>query len=183
MTEPEPLDLNRLQADDVTIPSPDLPSPPSVDSPGGTPRRAWRQRTPRKTPPPKAPKTPPIGIPRPKRGTFTAPLTQTYTSVGLILMPIDPVCANLFIVNAKDVAKAWDDAAYESDAVRVFLTNFMRTSIATRIAIAHVPILMGMMLHHSARAQNILRQMGEGFAETVENNMRAGDMGNGIPEE
>jgi hypothetical protein len=102
--------------------------------------------------------------------------------MGIMLMPLDPICANLFIQNAKGVAEAWDAAAYESDAVRIMLTKFLQASVATRITMAHIPILMGMALHHSKHAQNILRQMGEGFANTVEENMRADNMGNGVEE-
>lgn len=183
------LNLNSVSAEDVTIPQPEFTDPPPPETGLRTPpRRAWRQRktTPRKTTSKTTPNTVDgvvkAAVPRPKRGQFVKPLTQTYTSVGIMLMPVDPVCANLFIANAEPVAQAWDQAAYESDAIRVFLTNFLKTSIATRIGMAHVPILLGMFLHHSKRAQDMLGKMGEGFAETVENNMRVGDMGNGIEE-
>jgi len=203
MTSPAPepekqseptLDLNSVQADDVTIPSPEFTEPPPPETKLGTPpRRPWRptpQRGPaRKTTPRKAPPGVPNtveaavkSIPKPRRGEFVKPLTQSYTSIGIMLMPIDPVCANLFIVNAEAVAKAWDQAAYENDSIRVALTKFLETSIAVRIGMAHLPIALGMLLHHSKHAQEMLSKMGEGFAETVENNMRVGDMGNGIEE-
>lgn len=191
MSSPEPIDFNKLQAEDVTIPNPETvtPSPnipPNTSPHSGPPhRRPWRQTRERpaakKTPPTRAPKIP-SEIPRPKRGMFVKPLTQTYTSVGIMLMPIDPVCANLFIVNAESVARAWDEAAYENDTVRKFLNDFLKTSIAARVMMAHVPIIIGMFVHHSKRAQDMLGQMGEGFANTVENNLRVNDMGNGIEE-
>lgn len=179
------LDLNSVSAEDVTVPKPEFTDPPPPDTTLRTgSRRPWRQAK-KKTPPKAAPNTVRSAvksIPKPRRGHFVKPLTQTYTSVGIMLMPVDPICANLFIVNAEAVARAWDEAAYESDAVREFLIKFLQTSVATRIVMAHVPILMGMFVHHSKRAQDMLSKMGEGFAETVENNMRAGDMGNGIEE-
>jgi hypothetical protein len=188
---PEQFDVNAVSAQDTTVPTPEFtdPPPPEPSNLRTPPRRAWRQgrkTPPRKSPPPKkVPSTVAEAvseIPKPRRGHFVKPLTQSYTSIGIILMPIDPVCANLFIVNAEAVARAWDEAAYESDAVRVMLTKFLATSVATRIGIAHLPILLGMLLHHSKHAQDMLGKMGQGFAETVESNMRVGDMGNGIEE-
>jgi hypothetical protein len=198
MTSPAPepenpaeptLNLNDVSAEDVTVPTPEFTDPPPPETTLRTsPRRAWRQR---KTTPRKAPAAPTgpntvrgavKSVPKPRRGAFVKPITQTYTSIGIMMMPLDPICANLFIVNAESVARAWDEAAYESDAVREMLTKFLQTSIAARVGVAHVPILMGMMLHHSKRAQDVMRKMGEGFAETVENNMRVGDMGNGVEE-
>jgi hypothetical protein len=190
----DPVDLNSVQAEDVTIPTPEFtePPPPPETKLGTPPRRPWRtpprgparKTTPRKTPPgvPNTVEAAVKSIPKPRKGEFVKPLTQSYTSVGIMLMPVDPVCANLFIVNAEAVAKAWDQAAYENDSIRVFLTKFLETSIGVRIAMAHLPIFLGMLLHHSKHAQEMLGKMGEGFAETVENNMRAGDMGNGIGE-
>lgn len=196
MTSPAPepsgeqLDLNALSAEDVTVPTPEFVDPPPP-TPGGInpPSRPWRTGTKRRTtkvPPrkttPNTVETAVKAIPKPRRGHFVKPLTQTYTSIGIMMMPIDAVCGNLFIQNAEATARAWDEAAYENDAVRVYLTKFLQTSVATRIVMAHFPIMLGMMLHHSKRAQDMLGKMGEGFAETVENNMRVGDMGNGIEE-
>lgn len=183
MSEPE-FDPSKLQADDVTIPKPETVTPsPQPTPPRHNVSRPWRNQTrgPRKTPPTKAPRIP-AEIPRPKRGMFVRPLTQTYTSVGIMLMPIDPICANLFIENAESVARAWDEAAYENDTLRKYLNDFLKTSIAARVMMAHVPIIIGMFIHHSKRAQDMLGQMGQGFAETVENNLRVNDMGNGIEE-
>lgn len=180
------LNLDSVKAEDVTVPTPEFTTPPPPDAGLRTPpRRAWRQgrkKTPPKTVGPNTVRSAVKSVPKPRRGYFVKPLTQTYTSFGIMLMPLDPVCANLFIVNAESVARAWDEAAYENDAVREFLTKFLQTSVAARITIAHFPIIMGMMIHHSKRAQDMLAKMGEGFAETVENNMRVGDMGNGIEE-
>jgi len=201
MTSPAPepennseptLDINSVTAENVTVPTPEFSDPPPPETGLRTPpRRAWRQgrqsrpRTAKPTPPKKAPNTVADAvkeIPRPRRGHFVKPITQTYTSIGIILMPIDPICANLFIQNAEPVARAWDEAAYESDAIRAALIKFLEVSVATRITVAHIPIFLGMMLHHSKHAQTMLARMGEGFAETVEQNMRAGDMGNGVEE-
>lgn len=183
MSSPTPeFDPNNLNAEDVTIPKPETVAPSPI--PPHPTRRPWRQtreRPAKKTPPSRAPKLP-TEIPRPKRGMFVKPLTQTYTSIGIMFMPIDPVCANAFIANAESCARAWDEAAYESDTVRKWLNDFLKTSIGTRIAVAHIPIFLAVAVHHSKRAQEMLGQMGQGFAETVENNLRVNDMGNGVEE-
>lgn len=182
---PKPVDLNSLQAEDippignVTVPEPEFPEPPPAENPR---RRSWR--TPKKRTASKpSPAAKAVGnLPRPRRGQFVKPITQTYTTIGVALMPFDPVCANAFVANAESIAKAWDNAAYNNDAVRRALTEFLKTSIAAELLLAHTPLMMAVVIHHSKRAQDMLSQMGTQFAEVVENNMKAGDMGNGVEE-
>lgn len=108
-----------------------------------------------------------------RKGQFVQPLTNMYTSVGIMLMPFDSVCANAVIQSAEDCAKALDDLAYQNDAVRRVIYGLVQTSAVGVVIAAHAPILMAIMIHHVPSVQRTLGKMGEQMAENVEAQMRA----------
>lgn len=108
-----------------------------------------------------------------RKGQFVQPLTNMYTSVGIMLMPFDSVCANAVIQSAEDCAKALDDLAYQNDAVRRVIYGLVQTSTVGVVIAAHAPIIMAIMIHHVPSVQKTLGKMGEQMAENVEAQMRA----------
>jgi hypothetical protein len=160
---------------DPIIPEPvDIPTetePPQFKKPnfkatrGGTDRPTARKSIfgsrQNKAPEFKEPKVKTYG----KRGQFEKPLAELYGGIALMIMPFDPICGSAVIDAAPNCAKALDDAAYENEATRKILEALVTTSVAGKVIIAHVPIIMAVMMHHSPGMQ---ARLTNGFGDTVE---------------
>lgn len=107
-----------------------------------------------------------------KKGQFVEPVLALYMGAGAMLMPFDPICGNGLVQAAPECAKYWDELAYQNDAVRRFLHGLTQTSLTTRLFMAHLPILMAVVMHHSPFAQHAMGAMGQRMAETIAEQMR-----------
>lgn len=162
----------------VDSPAPDGPA----DDPVPNHTASRDKRTPRSlfravgdkadTPPRKQRVTAKKAVPR-RKGMFIQPLTQMYTTVGILLMPFDPVCSNAVLANAENCAKALDDLAYNNDAMRRVLYGLIQTSQWGLVIAAHAPILFAVAMHHVPAMQRSMALMGEGMAERVEDMLKA----------
>lgn len=121
-------------------------------------------------------------LPPKRRGQWVEPVTQLYTGIGFVLMPIDPVCANGFITVAPQVAEQWDELAYQNDAVRRFLYNLTTTSVTTKLILAHMPLIAAIALHHVPAAQMLMGKMGQDMAEKIAEQMNANKPADGASE-
>lgn len=107
--------------------------------------------------PPKEPKeTPPY-----RKGALVEPIANLYGLGAMVLAPFDPNCAQTLMVNAQNCAVAWDELAKENESVRRILHALVETSAWGKVAIAHVPLLVGVAVHHSKGAENFVRGMQE----------------------
>ena len=87
--------------------------------------------------------------PKPRSGSLVKPLTRLYTSVGVTLMPFDPVCATAILNNAEECAKALEALAQENEAVRRAILALTATSAWGGLLIAHLPIILMVVVHHA----------------------------------
>lgn len=160
---PTPLNLDALNVEDVSMPTHGIPNVKAgkpkhnwfTGSPAGDKRETRKTSTPRKP-----------AIPR-RKGMFVQPLTQMYVGMGMILMPVDPVCANAVMQSAEQCAKSLDDLAYQNDAVRRALFAITQTSAVGAVIFAHLPILAAVMMHHVPAVQNVMGVMGQQMAESI----------------
>jgi hypothetical protein len=88
-------------------------------------------------------------LPPRKKGQFVKPLTDMYTSLGMMLYPIDSHCATVIMENAEKCAESLDQLAYENKAIRRVIVNIMQTSAIGTVLIAHAPILIAVAMHHA----------------------------------
>ncbi len=168
---PEPLDLSALNVEDAGptaevfgVPNAAASRPrrrglfsnPAGDKAEDTPRPVRRKPT----------------IPK-RKGQFVQPLTQMYAGLAMVLMPIDPVCANAIMQSASRCAESLDALAYQNDAVRRALHALTQTSAMGAVIIAHAPILMAVAMHHSPVIQNAMGEMGSKMAENIATQMAA----------
>lgn len=108
-----------------------------------------------------------------RKGQFVQPVLTLYMGAGAMLMPFDPICGNGVVQAAPKCAEYWDELAYQNEAVRRFLYGITQTSLTTKLVMAHLPILMAVVMHHTPFAQNMMGGLGERFAETVAQQMAA----------
>ncbi len=168
-------DLGAVPVDDAILPPVTEPIPNheasrpkrgrrGIFNPPGDKRDAppKRERTARK----------PVTIPK-RKGQFVAPLTQMYGTVGILLMPVDPVCAQAIVANAEACAKALDNLAYQNDAVRRVLYSLVQTSAIGVVIAAHAPILFAIAVHHVPAVQRGMERMGQDMVNQMEAQMRA----------
>lgn len=97
---------------------------------------------------PRAPKAPKAIPPKPRPGALVKPFTEMYSMVGTMLMPFDPHCGRIVLNSAEECAKALDSAARENPALRRVLLSLVQTSVWGQLVAAHLPILMGIAMHH-----------------------------------
>lgn len=162
---PPPLNLDALNVEDVSMPSHGIPnvkaSKPKKNwftgAPAGDKRETAKKTTTRKS-----------TVPR-RKGMFVQPLTQMYVGLGMILMPVDPVCANAVMQSAENCARTLDELAYQNDAVRRALFAITQTSAVGAVIFAHLPILAAVMMHHVPAVQNVMGVMGQQMAESIIN--------------
>lgn len=89
--------------------------------------------------------------PKPREGQLVKPLTDMYTSVGLMLAPFDQACSVAFIDNAENCARAMEKLARENESVRRVINAMMSTSAWGGVIAAHLPILLMVMMHHGPK--------------------------------
>lgn len=107
-----------------------------------------------------------------KKGQFREPVTGFYMMVGGMLMPLDAVCGNAFIVAAPKCGEVWDELAYQNEAIRRFLFSLTQVSLTGQLFVAHTPIAMAVFMHHSPFAEKLGAKMGAQMAETIAEQMR-----------
>lgn len=179
----EPLDLTQLSFDEGSefpTPKPDPESDPAPpDFKASRERPSFRDamlsgtKTKRKPAGDKAYSKPKKPTPPKRKGQFVEPLTQIYVGVSMVLMPVDPICANAIAQCAEQAAIAWDELAYQNDAVRRALFALTTTSVTTKVIIANLPIITAIIMHHVPAAQRIMGNMGAKMAEQIANQMNA----------
>ena len=86
--------------------------------------------------------------PRAKKGAFIEPLTELYTTLGMMLMPFDAHCSNVVIKSAGQCAEAMDELAYQNESVRRALAAITQTSAWGAVIFAHMPIILAVVMHH-----------------------------------
>lgn len=99
---------------------------------------------------PKAEKKPKVIPPKPRPGTLVKPLRDLYTSIGALMVPFDEPCGKSIIENAEPCAMALENLARENPAVRRALLAMVETSVWGQVIAAHAPILVTVVMHHSA---------------------------------
>lgn len=99
----------------------------------------------------KARKAPRKAVPKTRAGALVEPLTGIYTSVGLMLAMVDPVCSTAILENAEACAKSVDALAQQNDAVRRAVLALTQTSAWGGVMIAHMPILLMLTVHHGPK--------------------------------
>jgi hypothetical protein len=90
-------------------------------------------------------------IPKPRSGSLVKPLTDLYTSIGVMLAPFDPACSVSVIENAESCAIALENLARENEAVRRAILALTQTSAWGGVLIAHMPILLMVITHHGPK--------------------------------
>lgn len=90
--------------------------------------------------------------PRAKKGAFVEPLTELYTTLGMMLMAFDQQCATVVIKSAEQCATSMDELAYQNESVRRALTAITQTSAWGAVIFAHMPIIMAVAMHHGPGA-------------------------------
>lgn len=106
-----------------------------------------------------------------RRGQFVEPLQKLYGTIGIALMPVDPICANAILQSAEKCAVALDELAYKNEAVRRVIYSITQTSAVGAVIIAHFPIILAVVMHHVPAAQRVMGNMGAQFAESVARSM------------
>lgn len=155
-----PSDVVIEDDDEILIPSSEGESEPSFepfervttleDKPPSTRDRLLGRRkvvAAKKAAAKRAPKEP-VVVPKARPGHFVKPLNELYTSVGMMLLPFDPMCGTAVVKNADSCAKSMDRLAQENDAVRRALNAILTTGAWGGVIAAHLPILAMVMAHH-----------------------------------
>lgn len=86
--------------------------------------------------------------PMPRGGKLASGLQDIYVSLGMMLMVVDPVCAQAIITAAPECAKSMEKLAQSNPAVRRVLLKTLETSAWGAVVAAHLPILMAVAAHH-----------------------------------
>lgn len=131
-TEPRPLTAAERVRDRLRQARGSAASEPSISP--GTPRASRKERK-------EAP-------PKPREGSLVKPLTDLYTTVGMMLAPFDPACSVAFIDNAHSCAVAMEKLARENESIRRVILALTQTSAWGGALIAHMPIILVIMMHH-----------------------------------
>lgn len=103
------------------------------------------------------------------KGGLEKPLTELYTTIGVVIVPFDQVCGTAVVEAAPECAKALNSLAATNPAVRNALISLVTTSEWGKVIIAHLPILSAIAIHHIPSIQGA---MGRAFASQVEDEMR-----------
>lgn len=137
--------------------------------------RAEAQReTPRQQArPPRA--TPEATSDAPKKSTgrptnLARALEKTYERLGAMLMIIDQSCGSVIIDNAGDMATSLDELAKTNPKIKRALESMIATSAWGNVAMAHMPVVIAISMHHSTWAQERMARVAETMAENVTEN-------------
>jgi hypothetical protein len=126
---------------------------------------------PSSTKPPRKEKAPTPSMPRP--GVIKKRLSELYVGVGVMLSPVDPVCAKATMDSADDCAEAMEQLCRENEAVRRVVLKLIETSTLGKVIVAHLPIMMAVAMHHMPMFQ---QAAGQQLADDVEEHLkRQGD--------
>jgi hypothetical protein len=158
------LEITATDGPDTFVkPQPDIPEEPTPEKPQSTAERlkarfAGRAGAGRAAGEPSTSDAAPRVLkgkkpapPKPREGTLVKPLTDMYTSVGLMLAPFDQACSFAFIENADSCARAMEKLARENESVRRVINAMLSTSAWGGVIAAHLPILLVIMMHHGPK--------------------------------
>src|SRR5262245_18804549 len=98
---------------------------------------------------PEAPKVPTIPANK-LRGTLTKPLTEMYQGVGGIVLMFDQPCGTAIVESAEKCAETLSELAQRNDAVRRALLALVETNAWGAVVMAHAPIMLAVVMHHTA---------------------------------
>lgn len=113
----------------------------------------------------------PVRIPN-RKGQFVPAVTGFYMTVGGLLLPFDAVCGKGFMDAAPACGELWDELAYQNETVRRLLWSATQVSLTGKLFVAHSPIFIAVVLHHSPFADRLGEKMGAQFADTIAEQMR-----------
>lgn len=124
-------------------------------------------------PKPKRTKTKKPPPPKPRPGTLVKPLTDFYTSIGMLMVPFDPFCGGAVVKSAPKCAEAMENLARENPAVRRAILSVIETSVWGQVIVAHSPIIMAVAAHHVPKVRNGMEKIAEkATAESAERFLR-----------
>lgn len=89
-----------------------------------------------------------------RKGLFVAPLTDIYTTVGMMITPFDAECGMAVITSAQSCAESLDKLAQNNDAVKRALFSIIETSTIGAVIAAHIPIILAIVSHHVPGIKN-----------------------------
>lgn len=119
--------------------------------------------------------------PMPRGGKLADGLQDIYVTIGMMLMVVDPVCAQAVITAAPECAKSMEKLAKENEAVRRVLLKMLETSAWGSVIAAHLPILMAVAAHHVPALQRGLQPPAPSFAgSTLPNEDERSGAGEGV---
>ena len=114
-------------------------------------------------------------MPTMPRGGLKPQLENFYMGMGLAAMPFDPHCAKLIMENAGSCAEAMDEWAKTNPAIRRALIQLVTVSAAGKVIMAHMPILMGIAMHHVPALRERQEKVFAEFAEMMANGFQPTD--------
>lgn len=99
-------------------------------------------------------------------GALVKPLVAFYETIGGIVILGDQVCGTAIVESAQSCAESLDELARTNPAVRKALIRLVSTSAATKVIVAHAPIIMVILAHHFP---NALVYVSNIFAQKAQN--------------
>lgn len=161
-----PFSFSDLTAEDA----PSIISDFEMPNAKATRKRRWWESKPKSDKPKRAKADKPM--PAMPRGGLKAQLQNFYTGAALMMLPFDPHCSRILMDNAAECAEAMDEWAKTDPAVRRFLLKLCTASAAGKVFYAHLPILMGMAMHHVPMLRERQEKMVGEFAEMMANGFK-----------
>lgn len=92
--------------------------------------------------------------PKPREGSLVEPLTELYATLGGLIVPFDNHCGTAIVLSAPKCAEAMEDLARQNPAVRRAIMSMVESSAWMKVALAHAPIVVAVMIHHVPSVQN-----------------------------
>lgn len=142
----------------------DIETEPSVNDRKSAPAKTATKRTPPKTKP----------APAYRQGALIEPLTRLYATGAIGIMPFAPRTGETVLNQAEECAKAWDDWARTSPAVRRILYPLLNVSAGAAVFAAHLPILLSVVMEmrpnspFADQVENYLSKVTPNFGEETE---------------
>lgn len=88
------------------------------------------------------------------RGGFTKDLEELYSTLGLLLLPLDAECGMAVIEAAPKCAESLNALAAKNPAVRRVLVAITQTSAWGGVIAAHAPLILAISIHHVPAVRN-----------------------------
>lgn len=106
-----------------------------------------------------------------RKGQFIKPLTEIYTTVGMIVYVRDQVCGTAFIESAPRCAETLDDLAHRNEVVRRILHNLVTTSEMGAVLMAHLPIILAVGMHHVPAVKTVIGNIPADMVQDIVSNV------------